>query len=355
MNVTAAEMGTHPAMKHVPSTILVTGGAGFIGSNLVHWLLRHDPAVRVVTLDALTYAGDITHLADLPDPARHLFVHGDIRDRDLVARLLREQAVDTVVHLAAESHVDCSIERPDAFVQTNVVGTFTLLEECRRAWLDDGIVGGRSTRFHHVSTDEVFGSLGPSDPAFNEQTPFAPSSPYSASKAGSDHLVRAYWRTFGLGCTLSHCSNNYGPRQHREKFIPTVIRSCACQVPIPVYGRGINIRDWLFVDDHCAAIERIVRMAQDGDAFNVGGRCERSNIEVARLICARMDLLRPSHAPHDRLITFVKDRPGHDLRYAIDATAIERRLGWGPMWTFEEGLAYTIDHVLQAYGEGVSR
>jgi dTDP-glucose 4,6-dehydratase len=332
--------------RHHPERILVTGGAGFIGSNLVHWLLRTYPDVWLVNLDALTYAGSLDNLADLPDPSRHVFVQGDIRDSARVGQLLREHRIDTVIHLAAESHVDRSISGPAAFVETNVLGTFTLLEACRRAWLIDKIPGARSVRFHHVSTDEVYGSLGPTDPPFTETTPYAPSSPYSASKAGSDHLVRAYAHTWKLPCTLSNCSNNFGPRQHAEKFIPTVIRSCRAGQPIPVYGNGLNVRDWLYVDDHCAAIDRIVRYAEDGETYNVGGACERSNLEVVHAICDVMDRLRPEAAPHARLISFVTDRPGHDWRYAIDLTRITERLGWRPSGSFESLLQRTVERGL---------
>jgi dTDP-glucose 4,6-dehydratase len=332
--------------RHRPERILVTGGAGFIGSNLIHWLLRTYPDVHLVNLDALTYAGSLENLADLPDGSRHSFVHGDIRDGALVAQLLRDHRIDTVIHLAAESHVDRSISGPAAFVETNVLGTFTLLEACRKAWLVERLRGERSVRFHHVSTDEVYGSLGPDDPPFTESTPYAPSSPYSASKAGSDHLVRAYAHTWKLPCTLSNCSNNFGPRQHAEKFIPTVIRSCSTGRPIPVYGNGLNVRDWLFVDDHCEAIDRIVRHAEDGETYNVGGSCERSNLEVVHAICGLMDALRPGGAPHARLISFVTDRPGHDWRYAIDMTRISERLGWRPSGSFETLLERTIAHAL---------
>jgi dTDP-glucose 4,6-dehydratase len=323
---------------HRPNQVLITGGAGFIGSNLVHWLLARDKGVRIVNLDALTYAGRLVNLEGLPDPERHTFVHGDIRDGALVADLLRQFRIDTVIHLAAESHVDRSLSGPTAFVETNVLGTHTLLDACRQAWLVENACGDRSVRFHHVSTDEVYGSLGPDDPAFTETTPYAPSSPYSASKAGSDHLVRAYGHSWRLPCTISNCSNNYGPRQHDEKFIPTVIRSCEAERAIPVYGNGLNVRDWLFVDDHCEAIDTIVRKAPDGETYNVGGASERSNLEVVRAICSVMDTLRPERAPHSRLVSFVADRPGHDWRYAVDISKIERTLGWRPRHRFEDNL-----------------
>ncbi|MFM2153331.1 MAG: dTDP-glucose 4,6-dehydratase [Pseudomonadota bacterium] len=332
-------------MRHQPARLLVTGGAGFIGSNFVHWMLARRPDVRIVTLDALTYAGSLSNLEGLPDASRHVFVHGDIRDAALVDGLLGEHRIDTVVHFAAESHVDRSIEGPGAFVQTNVLGTFTLLEACRRAWLGPSRPG-RTVRFHHVSTDEVYGSLGPDDPAFTEETSYAPNSPYSASKAASDHLVRAYRHTYGLPVTLSNCSNNYGPRQHGEKFIPTVMRACLEGRPIPVYGNGRNVRDWLYVDDHCEAIDRIVREAEDGETFNVGGLCELQNIELARRICRELDARRPGGAPHERLLTFVTDRAGHDWRYAIDISRLQDRLGWRPVSGFASGIAATVDDFL---------
>jgi len=331
--------------RHHPRRLLVTGGAGFIGSNFVHWMLAHHPDVRIVTLDALTYAGSLENLDGLPDQGRHTFVHGDIRDGALVERLLREHDVDTVVHFAAESHVDRSISGPAAFIETNVLGTFTLLEACRKRWCGPQRPDG-AVRFHHVSTDEVYGSLGDEDPAFTESTPYAPNSPYSASKASSDHLVRAYRHTYGLPVTLSNCSNNYGPRQHAEKFIPTVIRACLEQRPIPVYGNGRNVRDWLYVQDHCEAIDRILRDADDGETFNVGGRCELQNLDLARLICRAMDERRPEFAPHERLLTFVTDRAGHDWRYAIDTRHIEARLGWTPRESFASGLEKTVDAIL---------
>jgi dTDP-glucose 4,6-dehydratase len=337
--------------EHRPERVLVTGGAGFIGANFVRRLLATDPAVHVVDLDLLTYAGSRANLEGLSDPGRHELVVGDIRDEALVAKLLREHRIDTVVHFAAESHVDRSIEGPAAFVQTNVLGTFTLLEAARRYWLVEKTLGERTVRFHHVSTDEVYGSLGPTDPAFSETTPYAPSSPYSASKAGSDHLVRAYHHTFHLPVTISNCSNNYGPFQHGEKFIPTVIRSCLENKAIPVYGNGSNVRDWLYVEDHCEAIDRIVRDGRAGETFNVGGLCEKANLDVARTICRLMDEVRPAAAPHERLISFVKDRPGHDWRYAIDARLIEARLGWTPRETFETGLLRTV----RWYADGVGR
>ena len=335
-------------MEHHPRNVLVTGGAGFIGCNFVRHLLATEPDARIVTLDLLTYAGSLDNLRELPDPARHTFVQGDICDRPLVDRLLREHAIDTIAHFAAESHVDRSITGPAAFVQTNLVGTFTLLEAARGAWLE----GGRTAehcRFHHISTDEVYGTLKHGDPPFSETTPYAPNSPYSASKAGSDHLVRAYFHTYGLPVVTTNCSNNYGPYQHGEKFIPTVIRSCLLQRPIPVYGDGSNIRDWLYVEDHCRGIDAVIRRGKLGETYNIGGDNEWANINIAKLICALLDQRRPAHAPHERLITFVADRPGHDWRYAIDPRKMSEALSWRPAETFNTGIAKTVDWYLERH------
>ena len=335
-------------MEHHPRNVLVTGGAGFIGCNFVRHLLATEPDARIVTLDLLTYAGSLDNLRELPDPARHTFVQGDICDRPLVDRLLREHAIDTIAHFAAESHVDRSITGPAAFVQTNLIGTFTLLEAARGAWLE----GGRTAehcRFHHISTDEVYGTLKHGDPPFSETTPYAPNSPYSASKAGSDHLVRAYFHTYGLPVVTTNCSNNYGPYQHGEKFIPTVIRSCLLQRPIPVYGDGSNIRDWLYVEDHCRGIDAVIRRGKLGETYNIGGDNEWANINIAKLICVLLDQRRPEHAPHERLITFVADRPGHDWRYAIDPRKMSEALSWRPAETFNTGIAKTVDWYLERH------
>lgn len=334
-------------MEHQPHHVLVTGGAGFIGCNFIRHLLSTDPHLRIVNLDALTYAGSLDNLGGLPDPNRHLFVQGDICDRPLVEHLLREHRIDTIAHFAAESHVDRSITGPAAFVHTNLVGTFTLLEAARSVWRDEN--RWPQCRFHHISTDEVYGTLQREDPPFSETTPYAPNSPYSASKAGSDHLVRAYFHTYGLPVVTTNCSNNYGPFQHGEKFIPTVIRSCLRQQPIPVYGDGSNIRDWLYVEDHCRGIEVVIRRGQPGETYNIGGCNEWANLAITRLICQLLDEHRPQHAPHDRLITFVTDRPGHDWRYAIAADKMERELGWRPLETFQSGLAKTVDWYLQRH------
>jgi dTDP-glucose 4,6-dehydratase len=330
---------------HQPRNIIVTGGAGFIGANFVEWLLANDSAVRVTTLDSLTYAGSLDNLASVMENPRHRFVHGDITDAPLVNDLMRES--DTVVHFAAESHVDRSITGPAAFISTNVVGTFTLLEAARAAWLTNG--SNPDVRFHHVSTDEVFGSLTESDAPFSEVTPYSPNSPYSASKAGSDHLVRAYHHTYGLPVTITNCSNNYGPYQHPEKFIPTVIRSALAEKPIPIYGTGLNIRDWLYVRDHCTAIDAVVREGQNGETYLVGGKSERRNIDIARQICGILDEMSPrASGQYAELLTSVTDRLGHDFRYAIDASRIESELGWTPRESFESGIRKTVEWYLAA-------
>ncbi|MSQ83120.1 MAG: dTDP-glucose 4,6-dehydratase [Myxococcales bacterium] len=333
-------------MIHRPRRVLVTGGAGFIGSNLVLRLLAIDAQVQITTLDKLTYAADASQLDGL-DNGRHRLVVGDICDAQLVAQLLVDHTIDTILHLAAESHVDRSIDGPAAFVQTNVVGTYTLLDTARQVWQRGGMQeklarSGQSVRFHHVSTDEVFGDLGPADPPFREDTPYQPSSPYSASKAASDHLVRAWARTYGLPVTLSNCSNNYGPRQHGEKLIPTAIRNCLARKPIGVYGKGDNVRDWLFVSDHADAIWHIVRHGCAGETYNVGGNNEWSNLALVRQICqvvAEISGCEPAELHN--LIHFVTDRPGHDRRYAIDATKLEA-IGWLPPTPFDLGLRQSV-------------
>jgi dTDP-glucose 4,6-dehydratase len=328
-------------------TIIVTGGAGFIGSNFVlDWLAQCDE--RVVTLDALTYAGNLENLASLQGDARHVFVKGDIGDRALVDRLLAEHRPRALVHFAAESHVDRSIHGPGAFIKTNVEGSFTLLEAARAHW---GALAGdekAAFRFLHVSTDEVYGSLGPGDPAFTEQHPFEPNSPYSASKAASDHLVRAWHHTYGLPVLTTNCSNNYGPYHFPEKLIPLMIVNALAAKPLPVYGDGMQIRDWLYVKDHCSAIRAVLAGGRLGETYNVGGWNEKPNIEIVKTVCALLDELRPSaQGPYERLVTYVKDRPGHDRRYAIDARKIERELGWRPAETFETGIRKTVQWYLE--------
>ena len=326
-------------------TWLVTGGAGFIGGNFV--LDAVASGIRVVNLDALTYAGNLDTLSPLDGNPDHVFVQGDIGDRALVARLLAEHRPQAVVNFAAESHVDRSIDGPAAFVQTNVVGTFNLLEAAREYYR--GLEGGAQAafRFLHVSTDEVYGSLGDQG-KFTEETPYAPNSPYSASKAASDHLVRAYHHTYGLPVLTTNCSNNYGPFQFPEKLIPLVILKALAGDPLPVYGDGRNVRDWLFVKDHCAAIRRVLEAGRIGETYNVGGDAERQNIEVVKAICALLDQRRPRDdgQPRESQITFVKDRPGHDRRYAIDASKIQSELGWQPTVDFEQGMAATVDWYL---------
>ncbi|QYG04244.1 dTDP-glucose 4,6-dehydratase [Massilia sp. NP310] len=334
-------------------TILVTGGAGFIGSNFVmDWLAQHDEPV--VNLDKLTYAGNLQNLASLEGNPRHRFVRGDIGDGALVGRLLAEHQVRAVLNFAAESHVDRSIEGPGAFIQTNIVGTFNLLEAVRAYWngLEDKARG--AFRFLHVSTDEVYGSLSSDAPAFNEQNRYEPNSPYSASKAASDHLVRAYHHTYGLPVLTTNCSNNYGPFHFPEKLIPLVIHNALAGKPLPIYGDGQQIRDWLYVTDHCSAIRRVLAEGRLGETYNVGGCNEKANIDVVRTLCAILDELRPraDGASYATQMTFVKDRPGHDRRYAIDAGKLERELGWRPAETFETGIRKTVEWYL-ANGEWV--
>ncbi|THF60222.1 dTDP-glucose 4,6-dehydratase [Pseudothauera rhizosphaerae] len=322
--------------------ILVTGGAGFIGANFVlDWLAASDEPV--LNLDALTYAGNLENLARLQGDARHVFVHGDICDRALVDRLLAEYRPRAIVHFAAESHVDRSIHGPAAFVRTNVEGSFTLLEAARAYWSALEGEAREGFRFLHVSTDEVYGSLGPADPPFAETKAYEPNSPYSASKAASDHLVRAWHHTYGLPVLTTNCSNNYGPCQFPEKLIPLVIANALAGRPLPIYGDGMNVRDWLYVGDHCAAVREVLASGRPGETYNVGGWNEMPNIEIVRTICALLDELRPDPAgAHERLITFVADRPGHDRRYAIDARKIERELGWRPAETFATGIRRTV-------------
>jgi dTDP-glucose 4,6-dehydratase len=327
-------------MSFQPRTMLITGGAGFIGCNYVRTALAGDPGLKVVVIDGLTYAGHLASLQSVADRhgERYTFVHGDIRDTETVRHVFSEHAIDTVVHLAAESHVDRSIDGPLDFIDTNIRGTANLLEAARSAWRDRTDV-----RFHHVSTDEVFGSLG-SDGLFHESTSYDPSSPYSASKAAADHLVRAWHRTYGLPVTLSNCSNNYGPYQYPEKLIPLIIRNAMAGKPMPVYGEGANVRDWLHVEDHCSALDLIVREGRPGRTYNVGGRNEHTNLEVVHTLCDLLDELRPRSEGmgHRDLIEFVADRPGHDLRYAIDAGRIRSELGWSPRFDFETGLRETV-------------
>ncbi|GAB1542139.1 dTDP-glucose 4,6-dehydratase [Scytonema sp. NUACC21] len=326
--------------------LLVTGGAGFIGSNFVHHWLKVYPNDRVVVLDALTYAGNRRNLASVEEQENFRFVRGDICDRTLITDLLQAENINIIAHFAAESHVDRSILGPGAFVQTNVVGTFTLLETFRQHWEEKGKPS--EYRFLHVSTDEVYGSLGSNDPAFSETTPYAPNSPYSASKAGSDHLAHAYHHTYGLPTIITNCSNNYGPYQFPEKLIPLMCINALLGKPLPVYGDGKNVRDWLYVGDHCQALDVVIHLGKPGETYNIGGNNEVENINLVQMLCTLMDELAPKLPVHPskELITFVKDRPGHDRRYAIDATKIKTHLGWTPSVTIAEGLRLTVEWYL---------
>lgn len=323
------------------NVILVTGGAGFIGSNFVlEWMDK--VGTPLVNLDLLTYAGNAANLASLRDDDRHLLVRGDICDGNLIDALLQEHRPRAIVHFAAESHVDRSIVAPGAFVSTNVQGTFTLLDQALRYWKALDEAGQRDFRFLHVSTDEVYGTLGPADPPFSETTPYAPNSPYAASKAASDHLARAWYHTWGFPVLTTNCSNNYGPFQFPEKLIPLMILNALEGKSLPVYGDGANVRDWLYVEDHCAAIRLVLERGSAGETYNIGGNSERKNIDVVNTICDLVDEMSPGHAPRRNLITYVTDRPGHDRRYAIDASKISQALGWSPAERFETGLRKTV-------------
>ncbi|WP_374693384.1 dTDP-glucose 4,6-dehydratase [Acidithiobacillus sp. AMEEHan] len=351
------------ADKLIPAEmrLLVTGGAGFIGANFCHYWRHRFPQGRLVVLDALTYAGNRASLAGLMNQTGFLFVEGDINDTPLVEKLLREHELNVIVHFAAESHVDRSIHDPDAFLHTNILGTHSLLRAARKVWLE-GPGGVIPHRFHHISTDEVYGTLGPQDPPFREDTPYAPNSPYAASKAASDHLVRAYQHTYGLRTTTSNCSNNYGPYHFPEKLIPLVILNILHGRPLPIYGDGQQVRDWLFVEDHCQGIALILEHGAEGESYNIGGHNEWANLDIVRLICGLLDTAFANDAslarrfPHaapaqgkaaESLISYVKDRPGHDRRYAIDASKIGRELGYRPRHNFAEGIRKTVDWYLQ--------
>ena len=329
------------------NTILVTGGAGFIGSNFVLQRMQEDTA-SIVNLDNLTYAGNLRNLESLANDLRYAFIHGDIGDRELVKRLLEKHQPSAIVHFAAESHVDRSIRGPDDFIRTNIGGTFALLEETRAYWNSLPEDERARFRFLHVSTDEVYGSLGPNDPPFSETTPYAPNSPYAASKAASDHLVRAYHHTYGLPTLTTNCSNNYGPFQFPEKLIPLMILNARDGKPLPVYGDGKNVRDWLYVEDHCTAIATVLRGGRPGETYNIGGWNEKPNMEIVETICDLVDEIAPrAKGSRRELITFVKDRPGHDRRYAMDARKIERELGWKPKETFDTGIRKTVRWYLE--------
>ncbi|CAM3419385.1 dTDP-glucose 4,6-dehydratase [Zobellia roscoffensis] len=333
-------------------TILITGGAGFIGSNFIPFFLGEHQGISVVNLDKLTYAGNLQHLEDVKDNERYKFVQGDICDVDLVKSIFAEYQISDVIHFAAESHVDNSIEGPEAFIKTNINGTFTLLEAARKHWFNSANCPKKqfeSSRFHHISTDEVYGSLGESG-FFDEDTAYAPNSPYSASKAASDFLVRSYFHTYGLNVVTSNCSNNYGPKQHDEKLIPTIIRKALAGEDIPIYGDGKNVRDWLYVLDHCTGIGAAFSKGEAGETYVIGGDNEHNNISIAKAICTILDQVHPKeNGSYGEQITFVKDRLGHDFRYAIDARKIKTELGWEPQFNFDAGLKKTVSWYLSKY------
>lgn len=333
-------------------TILVTGGAGFIGSNFIPYFIENNPNYHIINLDLLTYAGDLINVSEVENHPRYTFVQGDICDRNFIEELFQKYQFHDVIHFAAESHVDNSISGPEAFVKTNVLGTFNLLDTARKLWMSapnqynpDFI----NARFHHVSTDEVYGTLGETG-LFKETTPYAPNSPYSASKAGSDMIVRSYFHTYGMNVVTTNCSNNYGPKQHDEKLIPTIIRKALKGENIPIYGDGKNVRDWLYVLDHCKGIELAFKTGKSGETYNIGGRNERNNLYIVDVVCSILNELQPkSEGKYQDQITFVTDRPGHDLRYAIDATKIENELGWQADENFETGIKKTIVWYLKKF------
>ena len=333
-------------------TILVTGGAGFIGSNFIPYFMENNPNYHIINLDLLTYAGDLINVSEVENHPRYTFVQGDICDRNFIEELFQKYQFHDVIHFAAESHVDNSISGPEAFVKTNVLGTFNLLDTARKLWMSapnqynpDFI----NARFHHVSTDEVYGTLGETG-LFEETTPYAPNSPYSASKAGSDMIVRSYFHTYGMNVVTTNCSNNYGPKQHDEKLIPTIIRKALKGENIPIYGDGKNVRDWLYVLDHCKGIELAFKTGKSGETYNIGGRNERNNLYIVDVVCSILNELQPkAEGKYQDQITFVTDRPGHDLRYAIDATKIENELGWQADENFETGIRKTIEWYLKKF------
>jgi dTDP-glucose 4,6-dehydratase len=329
--------------------ILITGGAGFIGSNFIRYVQCKEMSINVINLDLLTYAGSTENLKNLPKPYNYNFIKDDVCNQPLIENILREYQIDTIVHFAAESHVDRSLKGPDAFIQTNIVGTFSLLEAARKVWLNEQKRDKGTVRFHHISTDEVYGTLEPDDPAFEETTPYAPTSPYAASKASSDHLVRSYAHSFGLPITISNCSNNYGPYQFPEKLIPLIILNALTGKALPIYGDGMQIRDWLYVEDHCEAIWTILQKGKVGESYNVGGANQPPNIEIVTTICELLDRAIPTskYFPHAQLITYVADRPGHDRRYAMNIEKINRELGWAPSVNLREGLQKTVTWYLE--------
>lgn len=329
--------------------VLVTGGAGFIGSNFVRYLLTQDSTAHVINFDALTYAGSLENLKDLPDADRHTFIQEDIRDMDAIADVFKSCAIDTIVHFAAETHVDRSILGPAIFIESNILGTFNLLEAARENWIDHSHQDQHPFRFHHISSDEVYGALRAEDPPVKEEHAYSPRSPYAASKGASDFLVRAYAHTYGLPITISNCSNNFGPFQFPEKLIPLMILNALSGESLPIYGDGSQIRDWIYVDDHSAAVWHILQKGRNGETYNVAGNNQFSNKEIVEMICSLLDemLSASSHAPHRQLITFVDDRPGHDFRYALDTSKITQELGWDPKETLQSGLRKTIAWYLE--------
>jgi len=332
-------------------TILITGGAGFIGSNFIPHFLEKNKEYKVVNLDALTYAGDLSNLSEIKKNSRYTFVEGDICDRDLIKKLFKQYNFNGVIHFAAESHVDNSIKNPDAFVRTNVFGTFNLLDVAKKYWMESPNnykKGFETSRFHHISTDEVYGTLGETG-LFTEETSYAPNSPYSASKASSDFMVRSYYHTYGMNVVTTNCSNNYGPNQHDEKLIPTIIRKALSGEQIPIYGDGKNIRDWLYVLDHCKGIELVYKIGKTGETYNIGGKNERDNLYIVDIICGVLDKIIPKETSYKEQISFVTDRLGHDFRYAINASKIENKLEWKAEENFETGIKKTIEWYLKKY------
>jgi len=332
-------------------TVLITGGAGFIGANFIPYFLDNNRDLKVVNLDLLTYAGDLSNLKEAENHSRYIFVKGDICDRNLIEALFKKYNFIGVIHFAAESHVDNSIKYPDAFVKTNVIGTFNVLDVAKNHWMKSPNVfkeNYKTSRFHHISTDEVYGTLGEQG-VFTEETSYAPNSPYSATKASSDFMVRSYFHTYGLNVVTTNCSNNYGPKQHTEKLIPTIIRRAVLGESIPIYGDGKNVRDWLYVLDHCKGIDVVFKKGKPGETYNIGGKNERNNLYIANKICATLDAIHPKEKSYKEQINFVEDRPGHDFRYAIDATKLEKELGWRADENFESGILKTIEWYLSKY------
>lgn len=328
------------------SRILVTGGAGFIGSNFIHYLLAKEPDVQVFNLDALTYSGSLENLRDVENDPRYHFIKGNICDGQNDETILRENEIDAIVHFAAETHVDRSILAPEQFIQTNIVGTYALLESARRYWLEPKNHRERPVRFHHISTDEVFGTLLPGEPAWTEEIAYSPNSPYSASKASSDHLVRSYGHTYALPFTITNCSNNYGPYQFPEKLIPLMVLNALEKKPLPIYGDGRQVRDWLYVEDHCQAIYSVLKEGTIGNSYNIGGGNQPTNLSIVETICDLVDELRPEPVSRRNLIKYISDRPGHDRRYAMNSSKLQNELGWKPKHSFETGLRVTVEWYL---------